>query len=90
MDPNGSTMRAQNAKDTAMKESGRGMGKNFETMQRSFRAIETKTRNNKMTVMKRSKAIRKPQSAKQPRTVKASLQKNPFHCDECNEDFLTG
>ena len=54
---------------------GYGMGKRLELL-KSLKEIDTKHKKEKakMTIMKRSKAIRKPQSAKQPRTTKASVK----------------
>lgn len=59
-------------------------------LMKSMREIERNNNNAKLNILKRSKAIRKPQSAKQPRISKASVQPIQFHCDACNEDFLTG
>jgi hypothetical protein len=48
------------------------MGKKFELL-RSLKEIDRKRTSSKMTIMKRSKGIRKPQSAKQPRINKAEI-----------------
>ncbi len=76
-------------KPTTLKSSNQGIGKKMELM-RSLRDIEKKRKVEKMTVQKRGKIIRKPQSAKQPRINKATVAPIQFHCEACNEDFATG
>ena len=69
------------------KGSGQGLGKKLDLLKSM---IDSKRPSGKLTMLKRSKGIRKPQSAKQPRINKASVQPIQFHCEACNEDFLTG
>ena len=61
----------ETTKSTGVK--GQGLGKKFELL-KSLRDIEHKRSSAKMTAHKRNKVIRKPQSAKQPRITKPSVQ----------------
>ena len=73
----------------AQKAGNQGLSKKLEVL-KSLKDIDKRNNVAKNTVLKRSKGIRKPQSAKQPRISKASVQPIQFHCDACNEDFSTG
>ena len=70
-EPSAEKKPVETTKSTGVK--GQGLGKKFELL-KSLREIDLKRTSAKMTAHKRGKVIRKPQSAKQPRITKPSVQ----------------